>query len=401
MSKNLSKALIFLFLLTVFFSQLHDGFAQPPETSSFRWVVGEELTYKVKWTFIKLGELKLKILKKDTLNDRPVYHCRINVDSRPGLPFITIHDVWESYIDSAYFYSHQFNAYERDGSDLYYTTYKYDLKNKNKENIMRICANCGATNRDDKDKFCRTCGAMLPVKRPPRIRMGSSKLKKEENKDRTTFNTVNSNKPAINNNNRFTPPQNVESQFFTSKQTNNQELNKLNLQEIPKVTPKQIPQSKPSIASKPKVKELKTINISDNKEDDKRFLREIKPKPFSGSIIASREVYGSPKSNVIEKQNQENQLSNTSTTILNKSATEDAIYKRKRLEEDMTNVLGFLSEKLKSINLEKKQESKSKPTKERLLKNIDKIGEAIKTIPQDIKIKGEKYENVEYAGAVI
>ena len=42
---------------------------------------------------------------------------------------------------------------------------------------MRICANCGATNKDDNDKFCKTCGAMLPVKRPPRIRVDSKDSK--------------------------------------------------------------------------------------------------------------------------------------------------------------------------------------------------------------------------------
>jgi hypothetical protein len=95
------------------------------QKSSFRWKVGEELLYKVKWAFIKLGELKLSILNKDTLNNRPVYHCRINVDSSPGLPFITIHDTYESFVDSAQFYSHLFRSYEKKGSHLVYTEYIY------------------------------------------------------------------------------------------------------------------------------------------------------------------------------------------------------------------------------------------------------------------------------------
>ena len=41
------------------------------DDNSFQWKMGEELTYKVKWSFIKLGELKLTVLNKDTMNDRP------------------------------------------------------------------------------------------------------------------------------------------------------------------------------------------------------------------------------------------------------------------------------------------------------------------------------------------
>ncbi len=233
---------------------------------------------------------------------------------------------------------------------------------------MRICANCGATNKDDKDKFCRTCGALLPVKRPPRIRTGSNDLNRNEPKVKTPAIIDNKNKPATNYTNGIPPPRNIEDQFFSSKKTKGQELN---LQEIPKVIPQKVPQKKPSVKSKPKVKQLKKLNIteiSDSKDDD-RVLREIKPKPFSGSIIASREVYGAPKSDIIEQEDQEDQLSNATAT-LDTPNTEDALYKRKRLEEDMTNVLGFLSEKLKSGKLENTQKSKPKQIKERITERI-------------------------------
>lgn len=235
---------------------------------------------------------------------------------------------------------------------------------------MRICANCGATNKDDKDKFCRTCGALLPVKRPPRIRMGSDDLKRIEPEVKTPTNIDNKNRPVANNTNGTPPPRNIAAQFFSSKKTKGQELDQLNLQEIPKEIPQKVPQINSSSKSKPKVKELKKINmISGSTDDDEKVLREIKPQPFSGSIIASREVYGSPKANNIEQDNQEIQLSNTTAT-LNDSNIEDALYKRKRLEEDMTNVLGFLSEKLRSEKLEDTQKSKPKQIKERITEKI-------------------------------
>lgn len=234
---------------------------------------------------------------------------------------------------------------------------------------MIICSNCGTTNVKSKDKFCRTCGAILPAKRAPRIRMGSNDFNKNEPKVKTPATIDNKNKPAINNTNGTPPPRNIEAQFFSSKKTKGQELN---LQEIPKETPQKVPQVKSSSKSKPKVKELNKINITeipDSMENDERVLREIKPKPFSGSIIASREVYGSPNSTTIEQENQEIQLSNTAATI-NESNIEDVLYKRKRLEEDMTNVLGFLSEKLKSGKLENTQKSKPKQIKERITEKI-------------------------------
>ena len=234
--------------------------------------------------------------------------------------------------------------------------------------MLKICANCGATNTNDRDKFCKTCGALLPVKRPPRVSLESNN---SEHKVKTPTITASKNNSVTNNINGTPPPRSIEAQFFSSKKTKGQELNQLNLQEIPKETPQKVPQKKPSVKPKPKVKELNKVNIpeiSDSNDDD-RVLREIKPKPFSGSIIASREVYGAPKSDNIEQENQENQLSNTTATLKD-SNIEDALYKRKRLEEDMTNVLGFLSEKLKSGKLETTQKSKPKQIKKRITEKI-------------------------------
>jgi len=124
-------------LLIILSYMISSAISQSLDSSTaFKWEVGEELTYKVSWSFIKLGELKLKVIKKDTLNNRPVYHCKINVDSRPHLPFITIHDTWESFVDSAEFFSHQFIAYEKEGSHLIYSLYRYHMNEKQLE--MRV-----------------------------------------------------------------------------------------------------------------------------------------------------------------------------------------------------------------------------------------------------------------------
>jgi hypothetical protein len=101
--------------------------AQPVESKPYLdWNVGEELLYRVKWIFLKLGEIKIDILDKVSCNERTAYHCQIKIDSRPGLPFVKIHDCYESYIDSVYFYSHLFRSYENKDNHTIITKYVYN-----------------------------------------------------------------------------------------------------------------------------------------------------------------------------------------------------------------------------------------------------------------------------------
>lgn len=94
--------------------------------TAFQWELGEELIYQVKWAFIKLGELKLQVIQEDTMHSRPVYHCRIKIDSSPGLFIINLHDVYESYIDAEDYYSHLFRSYEKKADHILFTQFEYD-----------------------------------------------------------------------------------------------------------------------------------------------------------------------------------------------------------------------------------------------------------------------------------
>ena len=66
-------------------------------------VVGEDLTYVVKYAFLRLGEVRIRVTEKLNLRNTPVYKTIANIDSYPDLPFVSIHQVYESYIDSSYF----------------------------------------------------------------------------------------------------------------------------------------------------------------------------------------------------------------------------------------------------------------------------------------------------------
>ncbi|MBN2366214.1 MAG: DUF3108 domain-containing protein [Calditrichaeota bacterium] len=141
---------VVLFILIAQYTAIPEN--QKPDPF-LNWVIGEELIYKVKWSFIKLGELKLKVLESDTIGKNEVFRCRIFVDSSPGLPFITIHDMYESWVDADSFYSHLFRSIEKKGNDTLFTEYNFDYS-RNEVDIrierktpdaMIVNADCSAT----------------------------------------------------------------------------------------------------------------------------------------------------------------------------------------------------------------------------------------------------------------
>ncbi len=95
------------------------------DDTNFRWRVGETLTYKVNWSFVKLGKIKLVI--KDTLNynDHKVYHIRLHIDSNPMLFFVDMHSVVDTYIDDQ-MRLHRFYSNENIDGVNYLTEYNVD-----------------------------------------------------------------------------------------------------------------------------------------------------------------------------------------------------------------------------------------------------------------------------------
>ncbi len=123
-SKRKFVLVLFVILLT---GQLLTLWAIDP-TPKFKWEVGEDLHYKVKWAFVTLGKLRFRVLEADTLNGRPVFHCRVNIDSNPSLPFVRIHDVYDSYMDAEDFASYIFISYENKKDYTIYTRYDFDYE---------------------------------------------------------------------------------------------------------------------------------------------------------------------------------------------------------------------------------------------------------------------------------
>jgi hypothetical protein len=102
MKNYFSWAIILLISINTY-SQLNQKNSEyRPETDE-KIFVGEDLTYVVKYAFFNLGEVRFKVLEKTKINNTSVYKTIAYIDSYPDLPFVSLHQVYESYIDSSFF----------------------------------------------------------------------------------------------------------------------------------------------------------------------------------------------------------------------------------------------------------------------------------------------------------
>jgi hypothetical protein len=95
----------------------------------FKWQIGEELTYKVSWNFIRLGTLKLSIVDTSNINGVLTHQTKLKIDSNPWLFFVNMHSFFESFLME--------NAYpllliceEEIDSEEYNSQYMFDYDNK-------------------------------------------------------------------------------------------------------------------------------------------------------------------------------------------------------------------------------------------------------------------------------
>jgi len=85
------------------YSQLNQKYSKYHPATDEKLFVGEDLTYVVKYAFFNLGEVRFKVLEKTKISNTSVYKTIAYIDSYPDLPFVSLHQVYESYIDSSLF----------------------------------------------------------------------------------------------------------------------------------------------------------------------------------------------------------------------------------------------------------------------------------------------------------
>ena len=236
---------------------------------------------------------------------------------------------------------------------------------------MIICGNCGATNSDETSRFCRKCGALLLVSsKPKRIKIPKITSQGQEEEIPTT--SINNVKDIQIKNKEYeseNQPPGGQLAFFASKSKKDNKAKQMELNAIPQPNFKQS-LAKNSLSSpvifeteefKRDLEEIPFEIIDDNKPEKKEYLKEIKPKPFNGTIISSQKPYSPPVAQAPQK------ISSASRT--QKIISEDSALKQKRLEEDMLDVLNVLSKKLKvsKIEVPKKSVLKVKEAEEKIV----------------------------------
>lgn len=90
------------------------------------FIPGEELCYKVRWNFVRLGEITIRTTQDSSCTSAYDFRLSMIVKSNPDLPFIWIQEYNESLFDALTMKSNWFRARHRNGEDYYAVTQIHD-----------------------------------------------------------------------------------------------------------------------------------------------------------------------------------------------------------------------------------------------------------------------------------
>lgn len=128
----------YLLILPLFFGGGNKESSFENKMSSFSFLipaerkmqVGEDITYLVKYTFIKLGEVRLRVINKVVIEGKEYYNTIANIDSYSYIPFVQLHQIYESKVNREYF-SNFFKGIVKHDEYTTFTEYNFDyLKDK-------------------------------------------------------------------------------------------------------------------------------------------------------------------------------------------------------------------------------------------------------------------------------
>jgi hypothetical protein len=90
---------------------------------------GEDLTYEVSWSFVKIGTIRLKMINQSGEGSNRRYIAKAYINSYPGLPFVNLHSVMETHLDKECF-SDYYEVRERDGDRWNVVRYHFNRQAK-------------------------------------------------------------------------------------------------------------------------------------------------------------------------------------------------------------------------------------------------------------------------------
>lgn len=91
--------------------------------------VGEDLVYNVRYGPFDLGAVRILTLKREETPHHLVYYTKALIDSYPKVPFVDLHAIYESYIDTM-MYSHKFVGKLKQDDWWSFTRYTFDYDQK-------------------------------------------------------------------------------------------------------------------------------------------------------------------------------------------------------------------------------------------------------------------------------
>ena len=99
-------------IIRVFFATIlvMAGGAQAFSQSAAFIYPGEELVYRVSYLNISLGTVKTITEPFTTHEGKTVIKVKVFIDSHPNIPFVSLHSVYESWMDTSATFSHRFTA---------------------------------------------------------------------------------------------------------------------------------------------------------------------------------------------------------------------------------------------------------------------------------------------------
>ncbi len=139
---NKLVSLVICIILCITFALADDGHASIykntwESSDSVLFQVGEELTYNVSYTFLDIGQVRIKIADKKTENGKTTYSAIVYIDSYKGVPFVDLHTIYETKMNTPV-YSDYFRARTKnnDTGKWYHITYNIDYT-KHKVDIQQ------------------------------------------------------------------------------------------------------------------------------------------------------------------------------------------------------------------------------------------------------------------------
>lgn len=123
-TRTCAAVVLFLILLPV-----GESASQTNVPPSRILVEGEELTYNVRYGIFDLGQVKIKTTKRLSEGNSVSFQSVAYIDSYKKIPFVNLHAVFESMIDSLVF-SRFFVGKSKDGESWNFGRYTYDYDKK-------------------------------------------------------------------------------------------------------------------------------------------------------------------------------------------------------------------------------------------------------------------------------